>query len=271
MKPHVYEILRKHFPEKEYALMHEVRDAAGFGASRSADYMAMNLWPSRGLSLHGLEQKASRSDWMNELKKPEKADAIFKYCDFWWLFTTQEGVAKLEEIPQSWGWIEIRNGKIKVLKDAPKLNPCVMDRSFLACILKRAVSKDGFILESSIEERIRIAKETAESKRTYHHKQLEEEVKKIRADIAKFKEFTGIDITSDRWNRPNIEQIGEAVNFIAGGGIKNLTKELEKLDQTSDRIAQSIKKGLQTLTDTEENKRLRALKKQSDANYKLEL
>jgi hypothetical protein len=82
----VFEILRKRFPENEYALMAEVRDKAGFDASRSADYIAVNLWPSRGLSVNGIELKSFRSDWLSELRKPEKAEKIFQYCDYFWKF-----------------------------------------------------------------------------------------------------------------------------------------------------------------------------------------
>lgn len=39
----IYTLLRKKFPEREYALMEEVRDKAGFNASRSADFVLMNL------------------------------------------------------------------------------------------------------------------------------------------------------------------------------------------------------------------------------------
>mgnify|MGYP000731094661 CR=1 FL=1 len=43
------------------------------------------------------------------------------YCDFFYLFTTDEKVAKLEEIPENWGWMTERGGKIFILKKAPKL------------------------------------------------------------------------------------------------------------------------------------------------------
>jgi len=32
----------------------------------------MDLWPSGGLEIHGHEVKVSRSDWLRELKEPEK-------------------------------------------------------------------------------------------------------------------------------------------------------------------------------------------------------
>jgi len=144
MKPDVFGILRKRYPESEYALMQEVSNDAGFNRSRSADYIVMNLWPSRGLALLGFEQKASRSDWLSELKKPEKAESIFKYCDYWYLITTEEGIAKLEEIPETWGWVCIKGGKIHTMKDAPKLTPEPVSRGMLACCMFRVAYTQGY-------------------------------------------------------------------------------------------------------------------------------
>lgn len=50
--PSPWPLLEKRFPSKEYALLQEVRDKAGFYASRSADGIAM---PSADLSFsdHG--------------------------------------------------------------------------------------------------------------------------------------------------------------------------------------------------------------------------
>ena len=36
------------------------------GGGRYADAIAMNLWPSRGLAVHGFEIKISRGDWQRE-------------------------------------------------------------------------------------------------------------------------------------------------------------------------------------------------------------
>ena len=61
--------LVKRHPPEAWALCFEVGDATGGGHTRWADAVAMSLWPSRGLHLHGFEIKASRSDWVKELKR----------------------------------------------------------------------------------------------------------------------------------------------------------------------------------------------------------
>ena len=68
--------LRVKLPAGEYALMHEVRDAAGSQANRSIDVLAMSLWPSRGLYLTGIELKTDRGDWRRELRNPAKAESV---------------------------------------------------------------------------------------------------------------------------------------------------------------------------------------------------
>lgn len=54
--------LRAKFCAPEWAIMFEVGDGTGASQSRWADAVAMNLWPSRGLQIHGFEIKAHRSD-----------------------------------------------------------------------------------------------------------------------------------------------------------------------------------------------------------------
>src|SRR4051812_18306594 len=68
--------LERRVPRPEYVLLEQVRGATGIteGADRSADAIAMSVWPSRGLELHGFEVKVSRGDWLRELREPAKAE-----------------------------------------------------------------------------------------------------------------------------------------------------------------------------------------------------
>jgi hypothetical protein len=64
------EALTVRFSGEEWARFFEVASGTGAQAGRSADMLAMNMFPSRGLRIHGVECKASRSDWLRELKNP---------------------------------------------------------------------------------------------------------------------------------------------------------------------------------------------------------
>src|SRR5438876_1169784 len=69
----------------------------------SADALAMSLWPSRGLELHGFEIKASRADWRTELRNPETADEIATRCDRWWIVAGSADIVTDGELPPTWG------------------------------------------------------------------------------------------------------------------------------------------------------------------------
>ncbi len=105
----------------EWAYLEKVRNRAGFDATRTADAMALSLWPSRGNELHGYEVKVSRSDWRSELKDGAKADTWHGIVDRWWI-AAPSGVVPRDEIPATWGLIEATSaGKLRVAVQAPLL------------------------------------------------------------------------------------------------------------------------------------------------------
>ena len=241
-------ILRKRYPEKEYALMEEVRDKAGFSASRSADFIAVNLWPSRGLHINGIELKSFRSDWLSELKKPEKAENIFQYCDYFWLLTSDDNVAKLDEIPSAWGWLSIKGQKIYVKKEAPKLEPKTFTRHFLCAMLKRATDKTNYVHIDDIADKLQSAKESAKIDKEYQLRQAIKERDEFAKILKEFKESSGIDLESTRWNYGdnNPKKIGEIVKLLQRNGIEEIKKQLLGLENTAkfalDRISETLEK-----------------------------
>lgn len=246
MNQSVYDILRRRYPANEYALMAEVRDAAGFHASNSADYILMNLWPSRGLHLSGIELKSGRGDWLSELKKPHKQEAIFQFCDFFWLLTANDTVAKLEEIPVTWGWMNIKGEKIFMMKDAPKLVPEPIDRSFLAALLKRATDKTNFVHIDSIADKISEAKGRGRDEAQWEIKNLKEKFEDLNKQLQKFEEVSGIKI--ERWG--DNTKIGQAVKAIMDAGPEKIRRDLLNLEETSRKIHERIAKSLKSLPDT---------------------
>lgn len=147
--------LRKHYAAPEYAIFFEVADATGARHSRFADAIAMALWPSRGLTVHGFEIKVYRGDWLNEKKNPAKADKIARYCDTWTLVTPAESnVAKLEEIPETWGWATVSaSGTMKWPKQAQRMEAQPLDRTFVASMLRSS----GKVDEADIQAKVKAA------------------------------------------------------------------------------------------------------------------
>lgn len=88
------------------AVLAQVRNAAGFDASRTFDTVVMDLWPSRGLTLHIHEIKVSRSDWQRELANPAKAEDACKIADRFSI-VAPKGCVKPGELPPTWGLIEV--------------------------------------------------------------------------------------------------------------------------------------------------------------------
>lgn len=85
-----------------WIIAEHVRSAAGFDARRTADALAIDTWPAKGLELHGFEVKCSRSDWLAELKQPDKSETFRRFCDRWWLVTADRDIVR-DDLPDGWG------------------------------------------------------------------------------------------------------------------------------------------------------------------------
>lgn len=148
----VVELLRRRYGQRsgngpKWALVPQVRNGAGwggptgYGGLRTCDVIAVGLWASTGLGLHGHEIKVSRTDWLRELKDPHKADAFRCYCDRWWLVAAP-GVAHAGELPDGWGLLEARGGRLRVVAQAPALDPEPPPRGLVAALVRAAI-RDG--------------------------------------------------------------------------------------------------------------------------------
>ena len=241
-----WQVLRDKFPAGEYVLIQEVSDASGHARSRSLDFMIINLWQSRGLAVTGIERKSNRGDWLKELKQPAKQENHFKYCDYFYLLTDKDGVAKLEEIPANWGWYHInKNGMLKTLKPAPKLSSIPIERSLMCAMLRRAASKDNYVHIDSIQEKIKIYAENIHQQR---NSQLESEAKAynhLKKMVDEFELASGIRI-SHAWG-DNAKDMGNAVRLIMNGESLNHTAGLRRLEQNAKSIHEAIKKNLDEL------------------------
>lgn len=144
---------RDHGNGPRYVVAEHVRSEAGFGSwdleqflatgkrttLRTADAIAIDLWPSSGNLIHGFEVKVSRSDWLTELRDPAKADAIRRYCDHWWLVVPDAHIAH-DGLPDGWGMLAVStDGRLRQRRPAPKLARCDVDPSFLAALARSIV------------------------------------------------------------------------------------------------------------------------------------
>lgn len=207
-------MLRKKYAGDAYAVLEEVRSETGFSrrATRYADALVVGLWPSRGLHIEGMEIKVSRSDWLHELKKPEKAETIFQYCDFWWLVVADQAIVQ-DDLPRNWGLMAPVGGKLKVIVGATKLEPKPLDRRFVAAICRKS---EEVIHQPDDLEKARHAgwseglAEGMENEKRASDFKLKREKERADAAVKVLEDFqaqTGIMQQIGRWNAAKIGQI----------------------------------------------------------------
>lgn len=205
----LFEAVCGSFAAPHFTTLSEVRDSTGFDSGRSADALALGMYSSRGRELWGFEFKVSRSDWLCELRKPEKAESWFQYCDRWGLVVSSAEIVKVEELPVGWGLgVPSKNGqRVKWLVQPPKLEPRLIDRHALCAFVYRAlqaVQRDRTAFEWEIrDEMTKIAEKNAETK--------QKELLDLRAGLRAFLDATGLRYTLSFSDEEGAKKIGAAI------------------------------------------------------------
>lgn len=187
--------LHKKYNGDDFALCFDVRNDAGFSASRTADAIGVGLWPSRGCHVYGFEIKASRGDWLRELADAGKAEAFVAYCDYWLIVAGSRTMVNADELPEGWGLLVPRADTLEIAV-APKRNEKALPipRGMLVSMLKRAqtqnpnngVVADAF--ERGKKEGIALGERKAE------HSHDLDGAKRLKAAAERFTKDTGINI-----------------------------------------------------------------------------
>lgn len=147
-------LLRVHSGD-QWCVGFEVRNTTGATHNvRSADCIAMNVWPSQGFVRHAYEIKVSKTDLKKELSDPSKSEAISKFCHFFWLITPP-GLTNEAEIPLTWGLKEVNAaGAIKTVKPAVKRDPVAVTNGFFASFVRNAGKPSSKMIEHAAEQRL---------------------------------------------------------------------------------------------------------------------
>jgi hypothetical protein len=212
----------------EYAFLRQVRNAAGFDASRTFDAVAVGLWPSRGFAIHVYEVKVDRGDWQRELANPAKAEDAARVGDRFSIVAPRD-VVDLAEVPATWGLIHATGGteiveegppdcdgalpvpvrrvegrKLRTVRAAPLLRPAEdcrgpVPRSFLVPLLRAA----GAVPDPVPASKRQIAKavyEAVQKDRERARTELEIERRDAREQLrtlAAFKTLSGVHLTPE--------------------------------------------------------------------------
>jgi hypothetical protein len=224
--PAVMVALRERFCPPEFALFEEVGDS-GSSSGTYADAVAVNMWASRGYAITGFEVKVSRSDWLRELKSPEKAEAVITRCDRWYLVAPDD-VYKIDEVPISWGILSFKNGKLRETRKPPQLDAKPITRAFVAQMFRRSHSRE----ERDISARI--AKALADD-RAAIDRRIEDEVKArtrmLREQADKWEHLVK-ELGENKWASADTIVAAVRVVLKAGvsetyGGIGNLLRQMK--------------------------------------------
>ncbi|MGH8078926.1 MAG: hypothetical protein ACREP7_00035, partial [Lysobacter sp.] len=191
--------LKLRFPAQSHALMFEVAPATG-GGTRYADAVAVGLWASHGHLVQGIEIKVSRADFLHEMKQPEKSEPVMRYCGRWWL-ACPRGMVKPEELPPTWGMLELGdNGVLMPKIKAPILRPVPVDLAFFASLCRRRAGRDEAMTDAAVskqvEEKVRDIQRRLEGD---HAKRLgfnQQRILDAESTLGAIQERTGIDLTA---------------------------------------------------------------------------
>lgn len=250
----VLSALQTHHKGDAWAFFAEVRNTTGFSRQiRSADALAISLWPSRGLYAQGYEIKVSKSDLDAELKEPNKADEIGKFCLHWFL-ATPEGLTEGRVIPAGWGIVEVReNGKLKWKRPAPA-NEYVQQPTWglIASISRQlcAGMVPASTLQQQVEEEVkrRVGKvdEQIRSRFEADLKSKDTKIENLKRCISNFEKSSGVNL--DRYQSAFLnEEIGEAVRVVRkyrhlglDGGVRVAAERLREIAADIDELAKHM-------------------------------
>lgn len=240
--------LEKRYSKPHWLFLRELRNDTGFQSTRACDALAVGLYHSRGQLLIGFEKKVSRSDWLRELKEPEKAEALAQFCDEWYVVVPGPDIAQLEEVPHTWGLLQVKGNTISTLKQAPTLTPKPIDRGFLAAIVERSIENAlrPYLIskEEAKQKELDAAFERGKSSAAHALECAE----RLRENVKRFEEASGITIDGYYGGR----DLGERVK--AAQSKDRFIRDSERvvkhaLDQLQTRTLPSMEEFLRVIGD----------------------
>ena len=185
--------LSERYCEPDWYLGFEVGDGCGSEVTRHADAIAICPYPSRGYEALGFEIKVSKQDLKHEIEQPAKAEALAKYCNYWYL-VVPKGLTDGINIPEPWGIIEYIDGKLRQKRKAEFFKNTI-DIGFCCAFIRGIRRKDDRDLKEAMayRERMQIEHLDMETRsKLYDYEKLQER-------LVTLKKRTGIDLTSKHW------------------------------------------------------------------------
>jgi hypothetical protein len=137
-------LILKRYQDKKWIVLPELRIGSGFGSAseQRIDCWVMSAYPSEHMVKLAFEIKVSRSDFLNELKKPMKRRWALRYSHYFY-FVTPPGLLKPTELPLEAGLMEPdARGGLAVITEAPQRDAFPPSWLLVASIARRKPIKE---------------------------------------------------------------------------------------------------------------------------------
>lgn len=125
----MHEMLAKHYapPPSKPPGGRIIKEIQAPQSTRQADALYLPTTSAERGRIIGHEIKVSRSDLIQELRDPHKADAWKRYCSRWWLVISDAAFLEGLDIPDDWGILTPPSREntrfMTVVRKAPLLTP----------------------------------------------------------------------------------------------------------------------------------------------------
>ncbi len=241
----IHRMLADRYAGSEWAYMVEVPDGTGMKKQRTADAIAIGLWAKNAGQFHGFEVKSSRSDWTRELQEPEKSRRWREVVTSFWLVAGR-GVAKLEEVPPDWGFLEVAsNGEsLKIRKQPLHVERGSVPINVVGAMLRKGIDSLPVGVHAKLQD---VAQEVRksydsgrETERTINarviarNEKLEAEMQRLSQLLGRHPEhITADDVVASVLKAANAGRLSNVTNVMrnAQTNVNNLLRGLGDLDQ----------------------------------------
>jgi hypothetical protein len=211
--------------------------------TRRADAIAMQIYRSRGIGLHGFEVKVDRRDWLRELRQAAKADELAARCLYWWI-AAPAGLIPVDEVPDTWGLVEVSaNGhRVSVARRAPRLDPDPLDLGTIALLFRRGMAAMRTPYGAELARQL-----TAEYQRgfaagrdgTDTERFREEAYDELVREVREFEAASGLSVRHSSWASTKPGELGRAVKFVLRqrDHVEGARRDLRQLAERIQRFA----------------------------------
>lgn len=241
----IHRMLADRYAGSEWAYMVEVPDGTGMKKQRTADAIAIGLWAKNAGQFHGFEVKSSRSDWTRELQEPEKSRRWREVVTSFWLVAGR-GVAKLEEVPPDWGFLEVSaNGdSLKIRKQPLHVERGSVPINVVGAMLRKGIDSLPVGVSAKLQDvardMLKSYEDGRDTERTINacviakNKKLEAEMQRLSQLLGRHPEhITADDMLASVLKAANAGRLSNVTNVMrnAQTNVNNLLRGLSDLDQ----------------------------------------